>query len=129
MRRARARYPDPMDTPPPVTENGKLLAVVSYVSMFVGLPLFLIPLIQKNDAFALQHAKHAAGIFVISLVEAMVFTVFTMVTCGVGALLFPILFVPWIAAAHGVYLALNDRVDEPLLSFGVGPRLLTSIQA
>ena len=38
-------------------EDGKIFAILSYVLNFVGLPFFLVPLIMRNNAFSLYHAK------------------------------------------------------------------------
>jgi uncharacterized membrane protein len=38
-------------------ENGKTFAILCYVLSFIGLPFFIVPLIQQNNGFALFHAK------------------------------------------------------------------------
>ena len=42
---------------PTPTSDGRTMALVCYASMVVGLPLWLIPFLQKNDAFALRHSS------------------------------------------------------------------------
>ena len=38
-------------------EEGKAMAVLSYVLSLAGLPFFIVPLIMRNNDFALYHAK------------------------------------------------------------------------
>ncbi len=38
-------------------EEGKIFAILSYVLSLVGIPFFLIPLIMRNNEYALYHAK------------------------------------------------------------------------
>ena len=39
------------------TNEGKSLAILSYALNFVGIPFFLVPLIMRDNEFALFHAK------------------------------------------------------------------------
>lgn len=116
------------DPRPPATSDGRMLAVLSYVSLFVGLPLFIIPLAQKKDPFAMFHARHAGALFVLSLVEGFALGMIIVLTCGLGFLLLPILFLPWVGAGHGILLALSDAYTAPVLTFGLGEKWFGSIQ-
>lgn len=118
----------PRDPRPPATSDGRMLAVLSYVSLFVGLPLFVIPLAQKKDAFAMFHARQAGALFVLSLFEGIALALVTVFTCGLGFVLLPILFLPWIGAGHGILLSLRDEYAEPVLTFGFGEKWFGSIR-
>lgn len=117
-----------MDAGAEPTEQGKMWAAVSYGSFFIGFPLGVIPLIQRDDAFALYHAKTATAVwlvaFVVGVVMAFVYTVISFVTCGFGSILFPIILlpVPWtmVVSIHGLILALNGQTEEPMGGFGLG---------
>lgn len=41
------------------TDEGKLFAILSYALNFIGLPFWIVPVFQKNNEFALYHAKQA----------------------------------------------------------------------
>jgi uncharacterized membrane protein len=65
---------------PPVTpsvgakemEEGKTFAILSYVLSFVGLPFFVVPLITRNNAYSLYHAKQCLIIWLVAVVSAAV---------------------------------------------------------
>lgn len=121
---------------PTPTSDGRTMALVCYASMVVGLPLWLIPFLQKNDAFALRHAKHAAvaylGGFLIGMAYVVGTLVLTVVTLGFGGFLslccMPMLFLPLVPAIHGVILAMGDKSDPPLGTFGLGDSLFSGVQ-
>jgi len=121
---------------PPPTDQGKMWAMLSYGSFFFGFPLGVIPLLQRDDPYALRHAKHATAVwlavFGISLVLALIYSFVSMVTCGLGALvMLPILVlpVPWAMAVaiHGLVITLNGQSDDPMGTFGLGDLLFGSI--
>lgn len=112
-------------TPPTgVTSESRLMAGLSYASMFTGFPLFLIPLLQKNDDFAMFHARQAAEAYVVAVVLFFAINIIGVVTCGFGYLLFPLLFFPWLPAIHGVVLVLNDERKAPMGTFGLADKML-----
>jgi uncharacterized membrane protein len=89
-------------------EKGKLLAVLSYVIS----PLWIVPLIQRDNAFALFHAKQAMILNIVGLAMWLVIMVISVITCGIGGFLGfagVILLYPWImgvvASANGKYEA------------------------
>ena len=48
------------------TENGKILALASHGGLFVGIPFFwLLPMITRDDEYALFHAKQAGAVAVL----------------------------------------------------------------
>lgn len=89
-------------------EKGKLLAVLSYVIS----PLWIVPLIQRDNAFSLFHAKQAMILNIVGLAMWLVIMVISVITCGIGGFLgfaAVILLYPWImgvvASANGKYEA------------------------
>lgn len=69
---------------PQVIEEGKMWAALSYVSVFTLIPLFLIPLFQKNNSFALVHARQAAVAYAAHLVAYVFLAAVSAITCGVA---------------------------------------------
>lgn len=122
-----------MGSPP--SDNGKLLAALSYGGLFFGLPVGVIPLLQRDDPYALKHGKIATavwlGVFVLSFVMGILYSVIATVTCGLGAILFPILFLPWgwglVVGGHGLMITLNAKDEEPIGSFGLGEKLFATL--
>ena len=64
-------------------EEGKTFAILSYVLMFVGLPFFLIPLIMRNNDFALYHAKQCLIVSLAMLVGVVISVPLIAVCVGV----------------------------------------------
>ena len=99
---------------PPASEEadtGKAMAVLSHASIFFGVPLFLIPLCTRDNAFALHHGKAAAVNFGFMMVSIF----FTVLSCG---LLFPLIFFSYVPAIVGIIHASNGELAGP---FGWGP--------
>lgn len=120
-----------------VSENGRLWAVVSYGSFFVGVPLFLGPLLLRDDAYALRHAKMAGEAWAIAWGGAIAITVVIgivqVATCGLlGWVLIPAYAIPmvWsvVLSAHGALIALNGEETQPLGVLGIGENLLSGVQ-
>lgn len=103
-------------------------AYLAYASFFVGLPVWIIPLAQRENPFALYHAKQAGASYILGFAVAMVVGVIAVVTCGFGAVLLPLAFFPVITSIHGLILVSNGEVREPMLVFGVGDKLFGSVQ-
>ncbi len=115
------------------SQDGTLMAFLSYASCFVGLPLWIIPMVQKNDAFALYHAKNAA------IAWSWLFIGFGLYLCSsltIGLLTFgiaslccmPLVFVQWIPMIHGFILVANGKQEAPFLTFGLGQSLFSGLQ-
>jgi len=110
-------------------------AMLSYGSFFFGFPLGVIPLLQRDDPYALRHAKHATAVWLVvfglSMVLMFAYTVISFVTCGFGALLFPMVLlpVPWamVVAIHGLIISANGQPDDPIGTFGLGELMFGSI--
>ena len=125
-----------MDSLTPPSDQGKMWAAVSYAGFLFGLPLGIIPMIQRDDAFALYHAKIATAVYLVTFVSVLVLsivvTILSVVTCGIGSVLYVLLFLPWLWAfvvgIHGLILSLNGKREEPIASFGLGDKIFGSIK-
>ena len=119
-----------------VTDRGKMIAAISYGGFFFGFPLGIVPLVMRDDAFALEHGKHATAVwllhFTMVMVLTFVVTAIATVTCGFGAILYPLILVPALAgmgtSVHGLILALNGDASEPFGGMGLGNMLFSSIE-
>lgn len=120
-----------------VSDEGRMWAAISYVGLFAYLPLGLIPLIWRNDAYALQHGKYAmaawVGWLVASIVGGVAALAISFVTCGLmGFVTIPLLMLvglwPWATAIHGLLLVYNKDWSEPIGSFGLHDQLFQSVQ-
>lgn len=101
----------------PVTEQGKLWAIASHASPLLGLPVWIVPLVLRDDAFALYHAKQAGVVGIGFFVSFFVIMAFSVVTCGIGTFFLPLLLVWWIPGILGVISALNGKC-EPIPVLG-----------
>ena len=52
-------------------EEGKAFAILSYALNFVGLPFFLVPLIMRNNAFSLYHAKQCLILWLLGVASGV----------------------------------------------------------
>lgn len=110
-----------------VTDQGKYQAIASYLSLFTGWPLFLWPLVTRDDAFGLQHGKWAGGLYAGYFITMIGLVVFSFVTCGFGAFLIFLIFGWWIPGAMGVLAALNGKLEAPPLAEALAGPLFASI--
>lgn len=109
-------------------EAGRTWAYLSYASMFLGFPAFIIPLIQRDNGFALYHARQSAGIYILTMILVAIFIVFSFVTCGFGAFAMPVIFLAWIPTIHGFVLVSRGEQREPMMLFGLGEKLFGGIK-
>jgi len=63
--------------------DGKAFAVLSYVLSLIGLPFFLVPLIMRNNAFSLYHAKQCLMLWLVGIVGGILSAVLAVVCIGV----------------------------------------------
>lgn len=119
----------PPDYDPSSVDAGKTWAFLSYASLFIGFPICIVPLIQKDNAFALYHSKHACAAVIVQYVLGAIVGVFAVVTCGFGAIAIPIVFLPMISAIHGLVIVNSGEWREPVLLFGIGEKLFGSLRA
>jgi uncharacterized membrane protein len=91
---------DPMDnssaTPPAVTpelpqqeiDSGKTMAVLAYIPVaMIGLIVSIVVLVQKNNAYALYHAKQALTLFIVTLVACLACTPLLFICIGIPLLI------------------------------------------
>lgn len=88
---------------PDDVDDGKALAVLSHASLLFGIPVFIIPMLQKDNDFALHHSKAAAVNFIFFLVSMTL----TVLTCGLAA---PLIFFCYIPAIVGGLHAANGEL-------------------
>jgi uncharacterized membrane protein len=68
-----AASPTPPSLDPKEIESGKMMAILSYIPIaMVGLIIAIVTLAQKNNAFALYHAKQALTLYLIGLGASLI---------------------------------------------------------
>jgi len=72
--------PAPFD--PKTVEEGKAFAILSYAISFLGLPFFVIPLIQRNNKFSLYHAKQCLMLWIAAAAVAVASSVLAVICIG-----------------------------------------------
>lgn len=95
--------------------EGKAFAILSYALSFIGIPFFLVPLIMRNNAFALYHAKQCLIIWLAGIVLGTISTIL-MAVC-IGAILLPIVGIMlFVFTIIGLIKAVNcEAVPVPLI--------------
>lgn len=111
-----APLPMPMPMPREV-EDGKTLAVLCHASLLFGLPIFLVPMMTRDNRFALHHAKAASMTYALFLGSAAL----TTVTCG---LFFPAMLLCYVPAFVGIVRAANGKVGGTWGMGDLGERVL-----
>lgn len=76
--------PQPQAAPPPEqpqpaapaaggdAEEGKAFSIISYLLNIIFIPFFAVPLIMRNNAFALYHAKQCLIVWLLGMVAAVI---------------------------------------------------------
>jgi hypothetical protein len=105
---------------PDTLGDPKMWAYLGYASMFIGFPLFIVPMVQRDNEFALYHAKQAGGAFLMAVILGTLVGIAATVTCGIGVVLIPLVFIPMVPTIHGFMLVSNNEMREPALMFGFG---------
>jgi len=72
---------------PKEIEEGRTFAILSYALGLIGLPFFLIPLIMRNNAFSLYHAKQCLILWLAGIVVSVAGGILTVVCIGIVVLL------------------------------------------
>lgn len=116
--------PKPKPKPEPLSDidSGRAMAIFAHSSVVLGLPVFLIPLISRDNAFALHHAK-AAGVNFAALVLFAILTVLT------GGLALPLIFVCYLPALVGVVNAANGDEANSWALGGLGESIFSAFRA
>lgn len=123
-----APWPTATTTPEQQVQSGKMWALLSYAGIFFGLPLAVVPLLQRDNAYALYHAKHATAAYAASVVLFIVWCIFYAISCGFGAVAFPLVMLPWVVAGHGIWLVREGAWRQPIGLFGLGDRLFGTLE-
>ncbi len=121
--------PSPPEGDPAKSSNATLFALLSYASMFFGFPVFIFPLAMKEDEFSVYHARQAGAVYILWLILFAAIMILSFVTCGFGAFAVPIIFLVYIPTIHGMILAAQGEMREPMLVFGLGDKIFGGIQA
>jgi uncharacterized membrane protein len=111
-----------------VSETGRILAAASHVSVFIGVPLFLLPMITRDDAFALYHARQAALVSIGMLISVLLLVAFSIVTCGFGTIAGPLLMVWYVPAVLGLLDVLGNRQKPIPLIGGFAEQLFSFVE-
>ncbi len=72
---------------PKDVQEGKTFAILSYALTLIGLPFFLVPLIMRNNTFALYHAKQCLMIWLGAIAISIVGSILSVVCIGIIILL------------------------------------------
>lgn len=127
MNEQQGGQPEPIqpDTPPADAgtslsqqeiSEGKVFAILCYALSLIGLPFFLVPLIMRNNEFALYHAKQTLMIWLGGIVISAVGSVLLVVCIGIVILLAGFIFL-LVLDVMGLINAVNERM-QPLPLIG-----------
>lgn len=120
-RQPGAPAPKPYREPLKDIDSGKAMAIFSHCSIVLGLPVFIIPMITRDNEFALHHAKAAAANFG----ALILFIAITFATCGLA---FPLIFLCYIPALVGIVHAANGEEAGAWGLGGMGESLFSSLR-
>ena len=99
-----------------VDDSSRAMAVLCHVSMVLGLPLWLVPMLTRDNAFTLHHAKDAAIIWVMGFVIFSAGLVIWFMTCGLLPV-FGLALLMWLPTLMGLFSAINGQMEEiPLIT-------------
>lgn len=96
-------------------EEGKAMAVLSYVLSLAGLPFFIIPLIMRNNDFALYHAKQCLMIWIVGIVGSAIGGILTVICIGVIVLLAVGIYLLVITIMGIINSAKGEAIPLPLI--------------
>ena len=103
---------------PPQTRDpvGNGLAIASYLTIPLGIPLFVVPLFLKADRDSVQHARQAAVIYVGFTVTFVFLFFLFFCTFGLTGILMPLALAWLIPCFAGVVMAMQEgSEDMPLI--------------
>lgn len=83
-------------------DEARVMAIISHMSVLFGVPVFLIPLVQRKNALAIHHAKAACLIF-IGFYLLLALSIFG------NALFLPVMFLVYLPGIVGVHQAVQGR--------------------
>jgi uncharacterized membrane protein len=117
-----APSPMPSEQPGPQmsageVQDGKVFAILCYVINILGFPFWLVPLILRNNDFALYHAKQCLMLWIFGVIGGIVGTVLIPVFC-IGAVILGVVIVAMLVFnIIGLINALNG-LTKPLPLIG-----------
>lgn len=101
--------------------RGKALAVLSHLSILFGVPVFLVPFFQRDDAFALHHAKAAAVTYALFLAAVLL----SFATCAIG---FPFAMLCYVPALVGLVKASHGEAAGRWGLGELGERVFSGVE-
>lgn len=113
---------------PEVIEQGKMFAILSYASMFIGFPVCVLPLAMRDNEFALYHARHATIVYLAGMIFGVAIVFIYLITCGIGIVFVPLMFLLWVPTIHGFVLAAGGKMEEPMGLFGLGEKVFGALE-
>lgn len=111
---------DVEETVEEMISRGKPMAALSHMSVLFGLPIFLVPLLRRENAFALHHAKAALATYLLFIAGFVA----SFLTCGLALPLALLMYVPAIA---GVVHATRGELAGRWGLGDVGEKLLPEL--
>ncbi len=119
------------------TERGRIWALASYIGLFLWLPVGLIPVVLRENGFAVHHGRITTAVFAAALAAELVVGAISIplgfCTLGLSYLVTaPIMVLiglwPLVTGIHGAILAANEDWSEPIGGFGLAERLFSTRQ-
>ena len=104
-----------------VIDRGRPMAIFSYFSVMFGLPVFVVPMVLRDNRYALHHAKAAGVIYLI----CMGLLGLALTNC---AFFLPLVFVCYIPALIGIYRAAAGAQAGTAALGGLGERVFRRVK-
>ena len=102
--------------PANVDDTSKALAVLCHLSMFLSIPIWIVPLITRDNAFTLHHAKDAAVTWALGMTIFVGGLTIFILSCGLLPV-FVLVFVLYIPMLMGIFSAANGQIEDiPLIT-------------
>jgi len=97
-------------------DDGKTFAILSYVISLIGLPFFIVPLVMRNNDFALYHAKQCLMLWIAGAIGGAICSILSFLC--IGFLLIPVLLIGMLVLeVMGILNAVGGKV-KPLPIIG-----------
>lgn len=102
--------------PANVDDTSKALAVLCHLSIFLSIPIWIVPLITRDNAFTLHHAKDAAVTWALGMTVLVGGFIIWILSCGLLPV-FVLVFVLYIPMLMGIFSAANGQIEDiPLIT-------------
>ena len=96
---------------PEEIENGKMMAFLAYLSLTVGFPLFVLPLVMedlKKNKFTMFHVEQAIICYIVFIAGFIIGFVGSFFC--IGAIFFLVPLAAWIFSILGIVNAFNGKL-------------------